>query len=125
MINNEDLEILNNGIREIKKQYTQALLPEEKKLFKDEREYPGPGYHVHNEDNPTGKHRHSKDDSISGEHSHTVLNIAGQHTHEELEYDSLADGGHSHYYGGFGYHYHNREEDNTGKVIPEKPPSVL
>ncbi len=119
-------DILNKAIPEIKKQYSQGLLPEEKKLFKDtDREYPGPGYHIHNEDNPAGKHRHLKDESIDGLHRHTVINPFGEHIHGEFEGQAIVNGTHYHDYGGFGYHNHREDEVDYGKIVPEKPDKIL
>ena len=104
-------ETLNGGLSDINKKYSQSsMLPEEKKLFDDES-IPRPGYHVHNEDNPTGLHRHSADDKIDGAHRHTLLNPGGEHVHGEFEGMALIDGPHFHQqYSSLGYHHHKEKE---------------
>lgn len=127
----EEQEILNKGIADIQRDYTQGLLPEEEKLFDEQfksEDSPGPGYHIHGEDNPTGMHRHSEDDKIDGEHRHTIMNPGGEHVHGLLEGSALADGIHYHDSSyDLGWHRHKKNEDNFdgSKVIPENKPKIL
>lgn len=124
-LNDEERNILHSAIVDIQKKHTRALLPEEEKLF-DGIDYdsPGAGYHIHNEDNPTGLHRHSKDDEIDGAHIHTILNPYGEHAHGLLEGMSLIDGRHTHdYLYDLGYHSHDRNKEDSHQL--ESEPEIL
>jgi hypothetical protein len=126
----EEQDILNNAVADIQRKYTQGLLPEEEKLLEEQftnESSPSLGYHVHDENNPTGMHRHSEDDALDGAHRHTLMNPGGEHAHGLLEGQALADGTHYHDYSGLGYHHHKEDDDaNDGsKLVPEKKPEIL
>jgi hypothetical protein len=86
-------------------------MPEEKALLK--RDYPGSGYHKHDDSNPFGMHRHLVSEKIDGAHTHTPQNPQGEHTHGEFEGRALINGAHSHDNEGFGESlgYHHHDED--------------
>jgi len=130
MLNEQEQELLNKAYADIVKKYSRALLPEEEELFekqfKSNEDFSGPGYHIHDTDNPTGKHRHNIEDKIDGAHRHTFINKRGEHVHGHFEGMASADGDHWHDYGGLGYHSHEDGKTLNGQdLIPEKPDSVL
>jgi len=97
---------LNGALKLLKNKATH--LPEDEALLK--RELPGPGLHVHDEQNPLGVHKHQVGDVADGPHTHTPENPEGVHTHGDLIGQSLADGGHYHEDGGLGGHRHKQED---------------
>ena len=108
---------------EINKKAIGNLLPEEEKLL-DGLKSPSPGYHVHDEDNPFGMHRHFLKDKIDGAHQHTVLTPQGRHVHGEFVGRALIDGAHYHGRHDLGYHSHKSDEPDSGRIIPQQPPSI-
>jgi len=129
-LSKQEKELLSKAYTEIRRKYTRALLPEEEALLEKqwnaEEDFSSPGYHIHDETNPTGKHRHHIEDTIDGEHRHTFINPEGEHVHGNVEGMALADGGHYHDWNGLGWHHHDECDDNSGTdLIPEKPDSVL
>ncbi len=130
-LSQEEQKTLSKGVADIQRRYTEGLLPEEEKLLDEQfksDDSPSPGYHVHDEDNPTGMHRHTEDDEIDGAHSHTVMNPGGEHVHGLLAGSALADGRHFHdssYDLGWHRHEKNMNSPDGSKIIPEHPPAIL
>ena len=125
-LNKREKSLLQKELEKAKKinqRINGTLLPEEKKLI--DRKYPSGGIHLHDEDNPFGMHRHFLEDSIDGAHIHTTQNPKGEHVHGHTEGRALIDGGHTHDDGGTGYHWHDYEEDDGDKIIPQRPESIL
>lgn len=112
-----------SGALEILKR--KANLPsEQKKLFDDN--YDAPGYHIHDENNPLGLHRHRGEDSMNGEHTHTPENPEGVHTHGDLSGQLFIDGKHRHNNdcGLLGSHKHKKENQEVVINI-HKPGSTI
>ena len=127
MLTNKDRELI---LAEFEKNMRNArrakgeLLPEDNSLLREE--YPGPGLHVHDEDNPFGVHRHHAGDELDGAHVHTPQNPGGEHVHGEHAGMALIDGKHHHDHGETGWHHHHGEDDmDKGKIIPISPPGEL
>lgn len=125
----EEHRILSKGIADIQRDYTQGLLPEQKKLLDEQfKSDDSPGYHIHDEDNPTGMHRHAKDNEIDGAHRHTIINSGGEHAHGLLEGQALIDGTHNHDGSwDLGWHHHkvDKSKDDGLDIILEQKPSIL
>jgi len=91
------------------------LLPEEEKLLKIV--FPSPGYHIHDENNLFGMHRHHLEDELDGAHTHSAINPMGEHVHGELAGMALIDGAHEHIDGSAGYHDHYKHEDTSQHIV--------
>ena len=129
MLSPRDQELLQRELAEatkINKRANGTILPEEEKLLEKKitKDYPAGGLHVHDEDNPLGMHRHFLGEKLDGAHVHTIQNPGGEHYHGELKGRALTDGAHYHGRGGLGYHHHDRGEDDTGKIVPQKHPKL-
>lgn len=94
------------------------FLPEDEAIIR--KEFPGPGLHVHDENNPFGMHRHELGERVDGAHTHTPQNPMGEHVHGEFAGMALIDGAHSHEHSGDGWHHHD-EDEPTNTTIPQKP----
>lgn len=99
------------------------ILPEEDKLFK--QNYPSPGLHRHDDNNPFGMHRHALEDKVDGAHVHSTQNPEGEHAHGVLQGKALIDGSHTHDEYGLGWHNHESDHDDIDDIPVEKPGQVL
>lgn len=98
------VDMLKNALGEAAKIFAKNVLPEEEKVMKESK--PSHGYHVHDESNPLGLHRHYDGAPMDGAHTHTPQNPMGEHAHGDLSGMPLTDGAHYHKDGEMGGHHH-------------------
>ncbi len=116
-----DLKKILSQAAEILRKKQANLLPEDIALMN--KEFEGPGKHLHDDDNILGLHRHGADEPLDGGHIHTPQNPGGVHAHGDNAGEPMTknDGWHLHEDGGLGPHQH--EEKDGGNNIPVVNPS--